>query len=85
MRDMDAEAGKRLGGAFRFLYYDGEENRCPGCGGKHWTIGRLMAECAYCETALPLQSAHGYGYTMRIFGHGAPGYEPDGSELAAMH
>lgn len=26
---------------------------CPGCHGKHWNIGRLVAECASCGTALP--------------------------------
>lgn len=36
------------------LYYDGDVNHCPGCGGKHWHIGRATAQCANCETALPL-------------------------------
>lgn len=34
------------------IYRTGD--RCPGCGGAHWTIGRLLAECARCDTALPL-------------------------------
>ncbi len=29
-------------------------NRCPGCGKSHWYVGRFSAECAHCETALPL-------------------------------
>jgi hypothetical protein len=27
---------------------------CPGCGGRHWIIGRLLAECGRCAFALPL-------------------------------
>lgn len=26
---------------------------CPGCGRSHWIVGRLLAECAFCATALP--------------------------------
>ena len=29
-------------------------NRCPGCGKSNWHVGRISAECAHCETALPL-------------------------------
>jgi hypothetical protein len=36
------------------LYYQDTVNHCPSCGGKHWHIGRSTAECAFCETALPL-------------------------------
>jgi hypothetical protein len=36
------------------LYHADIQNRCPGCGKSHWNVGRLMAECAFCETALPL-------------------------------
>lgn len=35
-------------------YRQGQPNCCPGCGGEQWHIGRQMAECAYCATALPL-------------------------------
>jgi hypothetical protein len=34
------------------LYHADTINHCPGCGRTHWHIGR--AECAFCETALPL-------------------------------
>ena len=34
--------------------YHGPGERCPGCDGKHWHIGRMSAECAMCGTALPL-------------------------------
>jgi len=36
------------------LYHCDIVNRCPGCGRSHWYIGRFSAECAHCETALPL-------------------------------
>lgn len=35
-------------------YRIGESNHCPGCGGVQWHVGRQMAECGRCETALPL-------------------------------
>lgn len=39
---------------FQPLYHAGEPNRCPGCGGQHWHVGRMSAECATCATAIPL-------------------------------
>ena len=36
------------------VYHANEVNRCPGCGRSHWLVGRLLAECAFCATALPL-------------------------------
>jgi hypothetical protein len=36
------------------LYHQDTVNHCPSCGHKHWHIGRSTAECAFCETALPL-------------------------------
>lgn len=39
---------------FQPLYHTGEPNRCPGCGGQHWHVGRMSAECATCSTAIPL-------------------------------
>lgn len=41
---------------FHALYRRGERNWCPGCGREHWLVGRLMAECAFCATALPLDN-----------------------------
>ncbi len=41
---------KRIGPAF----YDGLVNVCPGCDKSHWHVGRSSAECAFCETALPI-------------------------------
>jgi hypothetical protein len=42
---------------YHIMYREHETNHCPGCGRTHWLIGRTMAECAFCETALPLESS----------------------------
>ena len=42
---------------YHAVYHDGEVNHCPGCGRTHWMIGRMLAECAFCATALPLAEA----------------------------
>lgn len=44
-------------GTFHEVFRAGERNICPGCGGTHWHVGRTMAECPKCETALPILSA----------------------------
>jgi hypothetical protein len=58
---------------YGIVYRRDEVNFCPGCGRSHWYIGRLMAECAYCGTAIPLQdselqsAAGGNSRNRRIF------------------
>ena len=47
-----AEQEKSRG--YQPLYHLDIVNRCPGCGKSSWHVGRFSAECAYCETALPL-------------------------------
>jgi hypothetical protein len=42
---------------YHIVYRDAETNHCPGCGRAHWYVGRIMAECAFCGTALPLENA----------------------------
>lgn len=42
---------------FQPIYRLGETNHCPGCGRQHWIVGRLLAECAFCATAVPLMDA----------------------------
>jgi hypothetical protein len=37
---------------YRPVYTSG--TRCPGCGGTHWDVRRLTAECVRCFTALPI-------------------------------
>jgi hypothetical protein len=39
---------------YMVLYHEGEKNHCPGCGRCNWVVGRSMAECAFCATALPI-------------------------------
>lgn len=39
---------------YHVVYRENELNRCPGCGRSHWYVGRLLAECGFCGTALPL-------------------------------
>ena len=46
---------------YHAVYRDNEVNHCPGCGRTHWYLGRLLAECAFCGTALPLKEAHRRG------------------------
>ena len=49
------------------VYREEAVNYCPGCGRTHWYVGRTTAECGFCATALPLQSAtaHGIGGLFR--------------------
>ena len=61
-----------LRAGYSFAYRPGESNHCPGCGRHNWLIGRLMAECAFCGTALILEHVHGYGATQRICRQGVP-------------
>lgn len=39
---------------YHMVYRENEVNHCPGCGRTHWYVGRMMAECGFCATALPL-------------------------------
>ena len=60
---------------YHIVYREHEINFCPGCGHTHWYIGRLMAECAFCTTALPLENTSmvAGGQTVRtIRGGNAP-------------
>ena len=40
---------------YHAVYRENEVNHCPGCGRTHWYLGRMLAECAFCGTALPLR------------------------------
>ena len=35
-------------------YRPKKDNPCPGCGRHHWLVGRKLAECSHCSTALPI-------------------------------
>lgn len=41
---------------YHIVYHEHGTNHCPGCGHSHWYVGRTMAECAFCTTALPLEN-----------------------------
>ena len=60
---------------YHAVYRDNEINHCPGCGRTHWYLGRTLAECAFCSTALPLQDAVHQGLTPRpTFYRSRPSY-----------
>ncbi len=42
---------------YHIVYREHQANHCPGCGNSQWYVGRSMAECAFCHTALPLEVA----------------------------
>ncbi len=42
---------------YHIVYREHQSNHCPGCGHSHWYVGRTLAECAFCQTALPLEAA----------------------------
>lgn len=54
-------AGERAPRGYRLVYREHEVNHCPGCSRTHWYVGRTMAECAFCETALPLGNSVSLG------------------------
>ena len=59
---------------YHAVYRDGEINHCPGCGRTHWHIGRMLAECAFCATALPLSESHRHGQVATVTRRSWPVY-----------
>ena len=53
---------------YHAVYRENEANYCPGCGRTHWYLGRMLAECAFCGTALPLQEAYRQGPAPTVTG-----------------
>ena len=43
---------------YHAVYRENAVNHCPGCGRTHWLIGRMLAECGFCGTALPLSESY---------------------------
>jgi hypothetical protein len=43
---------------YRPVYRQRQVNHCPGCGRSQWLVGRLLAECGFCATALPLDGSN---------------------------
>ena len=46
---------------YHAVYRENEVNHCPGCGRTHWYVGRTLAECGFCATALPLMESYRQG------------------------
>lgn len=42
------------GTTYRVHYRPGAQTLCPGCGRSHWIVGRIVAECAFCSTAIEI-------------------------------
>lgn len=40
---------------YHVAWRPGGQTFCPGCGRSSWYVGRLMAECGFCATALPIE------------------------------
>lgn len=57
MMAIDRQAFDPARRGYHAVYREREVNHCPGCGRTHWMVGRLSAECAFCATALPLESS----------------------------
>ena len=53
---------------YHAVYRENEVNHCPGCGRTHWYLGRLLAECAFCSTALPLRESYRHGQAATVVG-----------------
>jgi hypothetical protein len=51
---------------YHAVYRANDVNHCPGCGRTHWYLGRVLAECAFCGTALPLQETHCSGQSATV-------------------
>lgn len=47
------------------VYRANTSNHCPGCGHSNWYVGRINAECGFCETAVPLAEAQIHNPTPR--------------------
>jgi len=56
---------------YHAVYRENAVNHCPGCGRTHWLIGRLLAECGFCGTALPLSESYSRSAAAPMFRHGS--------------
>lgn len=56
---------------YHAVYRENAVNHCPGCGRTHWLIGRLLAECGFCGTALPLSESYSSGLHAPQIRHGS--------------
>jgi hypothetical protein len=61
------------GSGYHAVYRENAVNHCPGCGRTHWLIGRMLAECGFCGTALPLSESYSRSASAPLFRHGTGG------------
>jgi hypothetical protein len=81
LTDMDRGFFNPASRGYHAVYRENEVNHCPGCGRTHWYLGRVLAECAFCSTALPLEAARSVGLQSGpVIRRGAP---PSYAELSA--
>ena len=52
---------------YHAVYRENQVNHCPGCGRTHWYVGRTLAECGFCATALPLSESFRQPSVGRVF------------------
>ncbi|WP_344697526.1 hypothetical protein [Sphingomonas rosea] len=58
---------------YHAVYRENAVNHCPGCGRTHWLIGRMLAECGFCGTALPLSESYSRSASAPLIRHGRGG------------
>lgn len=51
---------------YRIMYHREEANHCPGCGKTQWHVGRLSAQCAFCDTTLPFADGGAISYAASL-------------------
>jgi len=68
---------------YHVVYREHEVNHCPGCSRTHWFVGRTMAECAFCGTALPLEASKLIGSHGVVIQVRRPGFQPEEVAFAA--
>jgi hypothetical protein len=68
---------------YHVVYREQEVNHCPGCGRTHWYVGRTMAECAFCSTALPLEASKLVGVGAATVHVRRPAFSPEEHAFAA--
>lgn len=54
---MGSSSFENVSRPFSLVYRQDAVNHCPGCTHTNWLIGRRVAECAFCGTALPLRDS----------------------------
>ncbi len=57
---------------YHAVYRENQVNHCPGCGRTHWYVGRSLAECGFCATALPLAESFRQSATARVSHRNGP-------------